>query len=358
MMTSILIQNGILWDGEKYQNGSVAVQNGKIAAIGNCAGFEADFIYDAKGALICPGLVDIHVHLAGVSPARFGTLPEVCAFPFGVTAAVDAGCECVSGTAQDLALKTRWFITTEIVDDHAVLVQAQALLDACPQKALGLKVYFDKGDGQATTVQPLREICDYAHQRGLQVMVHCTNPPTAMREVLECLSAGDICTHVYHGIGHTVAEDDFESFQNARRRGVILDAGIAGGVHCSFNILREALRRGLGPDTVSTDITCLSAFVRGGRYGMTMAMSILRHLGMPEKDLLRSVTSAAAAAVKQADAWGSLAVGRIADIAVLKYGDISFDITDRNGVQIKADQGYYCLLTVSSGAVVYRSDRG
>jgi type I restriction enzyme M protein len=45
------------------------------------------------------------------------------------------------------------------------------------------------------------------------------------------------------------------------------------------------------PDTISTDITCFSAYKRGGRYGMTMCMNMAKNVGISEGDIFKAVTS-------------------------------------------------------------------
>ena len=116
-----------------------------------------------------------------------------------------------------------------------------------------------------------------------------------------------------------------------------------------------AIASGILPDTVSTDITRLSAYTRGGRYGMTLCMSICAYMGMSEEDIFRATTSKPARALGKENEWGRLSVGRIADIAVLSYTDEGFDLTDKAGNRIKSDKGYRCVLTVSDGQVVYRN---
>ena len=66
---------------------------------------------------------------------------------------------------------------------------------------------------------------------------------------------------------------------------------MAGHVHTDFGVLKRAIDADCLPDTISTDITKASAYKRGGRYGMTMCMSIAKHLGMQEEDIFRAVTS-------------------------------------------------------------------
>ena len=186
-------------------------------------------------------------------------------------------------------------------------------------------------------------------------MVHSSNSPVPMGELLEALRAGDILTHAYHGGKNNVSEDGYECIKEAKRCGVIIDAGFAGHVNTDFKVFGEAVHCGAIPDVISTDITKFSAYTRGGRYGMTMCMNIARTLGMQEEDIFRAVTSNPAKALGKESEWGYLQVGRIADIAVLDYTDEGFDLTDKAGNHIESQKGYRCVLTVSDGQVVYRN---
>ena len=109
------------------------------------------------------------------------------------------------------------------------------------------------------------------------------------------------------------------------------------------------------PDTISTDITCLSAYKRGGRYGMTMCMSLAYTAGIEETDIFRMVTAAPAMALGKESEWGYLKVGRVADIAVLDYTDEGFDLIDESGNQMKNSMGYKCILTVCNGQIIYKN---
>ncbi len=68
--------------------------------------------------------------------------------------------------------------------------------------------------------------------------------------------------------------------------------------------MENAIACGAAPHIISTDITRFSAYKRGGCYGLPMCMSIARHLGMEEEDILRAVTSTPAKALGQL--WGYL----------------------------------------------------
>ncbi|EPH95465.1 dihydroorotase [Enterococcus faecalis 13-SD-W-01] len=90
-----LIKNGrIVTKGNETTQAEIWIENGKIKAIGT--GFtSADFdeVFDAKGQLITPGLVDVHVHLRepgftyketikdGTNAAAHGGFTTVCAMP-------------------------------------------------------------------------------------------------------------------------------------------------------------------------------------------------------------------------------------------------------------------------------------
>lgn len=352
----IVLKNGRIWDGENFKFGDLVVENGKIVEIGQCRCVSRDYEFDVSGAIISAGLVDIHVHLRNVSSDEFGVQGESCCFPFGVTAVADASCGIENQKLLDsFQLKNVVFACTDFKDNNADFRRTESILEHVD--AVGIKAYFDIGISEVEDINPLKEVCSYARDKGLKVMVHCTNPPVTMSEVLSCLSKGDICTHTYHGVGHTVIEDDFYSLKQAKERGVVIDTGMAGGVHMDFSIMKKALEAGAAPDTISTDITKYSAFVRGGRYGMTLAMSIMRTLGMKEEDIMKAVTSAPAKVVNMSRSWGGLKLGEPADVAVLKYTDQNFNLTDRTGNSLEANKGYLCLLTMLDGQVVFRDDR-
>ena len=205
--------------------------------------------------------------------------------------------------------------------------------------------------GQASNMGPIMEI---AKKHNLRVMVHSSNSPIPIPRLLSHLRPGDIFTHAYHGGKNNSSEDNFECIFDAKHRGVIIDAGLAGHIHTDFDIFKKGIDRGALPDIISTDLTEWSSYKRGGRYGMTMCMNIARHLGMTEEDIFRAVTSSPAKALSKEDEWGYLKVGRCADIAVFEYADEDLDLTDKAGYHISSKGGYRCALTVAFGEIAYR----
>jgi len=354
-MGSILIKNGRVWDGYRFFEADILAEESIVTKIGTNIDCPNGFVYDAAGMTVLPGLVDAHVHFSGPEPDLYGINPEMSCLPFGVTAAADAG-----GAHADLRLVNNYgvknvtFVTVPIKDDTADFSFIENKMALYGDNAIGLKVYFDTNKPDVRSSRPLAEVCEYAKSRNLKVMVHCSNSPTPMAEYLPLLSPGDILTHAYHGGGNTAKDDDFASILAAKKRGVVMDAGFAGHIHTDFSVFRAAVANGVLPDTISTDITRASAYKRGGRYGMTMCMSMARTAGMKEEDIFRAVTTTPAKVLGKDGDWGVLKEGHCADIAVLQYGNEPYSLTDKAGNTLEDTQGYRCKLTVAGGVVVWR----
>ena len=354
-MGRILIKNGRVWDGTRFFQADVLTNGKMIEAIAPQIKESADFTYNAEGKIVSAGLVDIHTHLLVHETDQFGTPADSSCFSFGVTAAADAGRSVGNPAILDsFAVKNVVFVNAHYQNNHADFRKTERALEQFGSRVVGIKTYFDTKQSEVSTAEPLAEVCAFAHTRNLPVMVHSSNSPISMAELLDVLQEGDILTHSFHGGVNNASEDDYRSMKNAQKRGVIIDIGFAGHIHTDFAVLGRAIDCGVVPDTIGTDITRFSAFTRGGSYCMTMCMSIARTLGMKEEDIFRAVTSAPAHALGKSDEWGSLAVGRCADIAVLDYTKEGFLLTDRAGNTVCSEQGYRCRLAIADGHVVFR----
>ena len=354
-MARILIKNGRVWDGEKFCYCDVLTDGDTIERIAPNINEKATFVYNAEGKTVSAGLVDIHTHMKGIKQDPYGISADMSCIPFGVTAALDAGgAHASEELVNNFQIKALALASANIRDDKADFSEFEEKRLLYGNKIIGIKVYLDTTDENVRSIAPLREVCAYARERGLIVMVHCAHSPVKMSEILDTLGKGDILTHSYHGDENNAQEDGFESIIAAKKRGIIIDAGFAGNVHTNYAIFKRAVERGALPDTISTDITKYSAYIRGGRYGMTMCMSMARHMGMSETDIFRAVTSAPARAVGKDGEWGFLKEGGAADVAVLDYTKEPFSITDGDGNRIESDMGYRCVLTISDGQIVYK----
>ena len=352
---SILIQNGRIWNGTAFSTGDIWVEGQTVTKIAEHIDEKADFVFDATGKTVSAGLVDVHLHLRGISPKNLGMQGEMASFPFGATAVNDAWA--VFGNKELLdsfMVKTTVFPIVPIVDNRARLDQMEETLARYGERAVGLKVYFDSHNPECRDIVPLREACEYATSKNLKVMVHCNHSPTSMREIVDTLRRGDILSHAFHGGANNALENDFSALKEAKRKGVYIDACMAGYVHMDFAIFRQAVMNNLMPDIISTDLTQLSAYKRGGRYGLTTCMSIARHSGMPEETIFQSVTQTPAKALGRAEVWGKLCEGSPADLAVFDYTNEPYELKDASGNELKSDKGYRCVLTIADGEVVFR----
>ncbi len=353
-MPKFLFKNGRVWDGEKFENKNVYVEDGKIAYIGKDE-VKTDYEFDISGKILSPGLVDIHTHMRNVSGNNFGYEAHLLSIPFGVTCAADCSGNNGSDEVMDLfTIKPVVFAGARIVDNEADFETLEKNMSRYNKYLTGIKVYFDKGVHSVTDQKPLEALAEYANEKGLKMMVHCANSPVSMKEYLPVFNPGDILTHAFHGGDNTCADDNFESIREAQQRGVIIDAGMAGCVHTDFKIFETAIKNNIIPDVISTDITKNSAYIRGGVYGLTMCMSIAKDLGMSEEDVFRCVTSNAAKAVGKEDEWGKLEVGRCADLCVIDCMGAPYDTTDKAGYRITSHKSYRCYMTMIDGYVMYR----
>ena len=351
-MGKIFIKNGKVWDGEQFIHKNILICDEKIEEITDNFSVTADFVYDAHDKIVSTGLVDIHTHFLGF----YGINAEMSCIPFGVTSAADAAAEpdC-KNLYESFLVKNKVFVSAEIKNNKAVFKNTENVLKHYGDKAVGLKVYFDTGICEVSDTSPLKEICDFAKSRSLPVMVHSSNSPVKMYDLISALNKGDILTHAYHGGKNSVQDDNFECLKYAKEKGVIIDAGFAGNVHTDFGVFENALKNGCSPDTISTDITRFSAYKRGGKYGMTMCMSIAKKFGMNEEEIFRSVTSTPAKVLGMHNEWGYLKVGRCADISVFDYFGDEFSLTDNSGNTVKDENSYNCVLCICNGEVVYRN---
>ena len=89
----LLIRNATLIDGTRaprYQ-ADIAVNNGRIAAIGRLAGAQADVELDASGRIVAPGFIDAHTHDDRLMLCAPDMAPKVSQ---GVTTVIAGNCGC------------------------------------------------------------------------------------------------------------------------------------------------------------------------------------------------------------------------------------------------------------------------
>ena len=348
----LLIQNGRVFGDTGFSKKAVLIRDGMVERIAADISVEAERVFNAAGMTVLPGLVDVHMHMAGHSSPGWSIDPERGCFPFGVTAAADASASHGNRSLMEsMRIKAGAFIITGTKEPFS-FDAASELLARYGDRVLGVKVCYDnKFNPALTDEKKLISICDFAHSHGLPLAVHTAHSPVPMDVLLSVLSAGDIAAHVYHPGPNSADEDNFACLHKARQRGIWLDSCICGNEHVDFRIFRAAVAAGAGPDLLGTDQADEIAFTRGGRYGLGMCMTVARLMGMTEEAIFHAVTGNAGRALRRP--WGSLKEGAPADLAVLQWCREPVDLTDHSGNRITSEYGYRCRLTVANGDIVY-----
>src|SRR5437773_8070299 len=356
----LLIRGGTLVDPAQSISArrDVAFRGGKVAAVAETLTGEATEVIDAAGALVTPGLIDIHTHVYhGLATGRHA---DQTSLANGVTTVVDAGSAgwMTLRGLRDLVIptyQTRVFaflhisatgltinrIMPELADIKFAQVE-EAARTAAENRGLvlGIKVriaHRATGQGnQADAREALRRARQAADLARVPLMVHVSDTPIPLPEILDQLRAGDIATHILNGNAENVLGPDGRvrrEVRAARERGVVLDVGHA-SIHCDVNVARRAIAEGLVPTTLSTDLHTPPP----GRlvYNLRGVMSQFLALGMPLADVVASVTSRAAAAIGRSGELGSLAPGTAGDAVVLDLEEGHFTYVDGAGNEVKA----------------------
>jgi len=367
----LLLKGGQIIDSANKLNAvrDVAVTGDRIARIAeNLPTSEAKKVVDVSGFYVTPGLIDIHTHLFVEDPGGWGIYPDLSAFPSGVTTAVDAGSagwknfEVFKSRVIDKAkVRVLAFLNIVGVGMDPVGEQSMAEMDArptaemirrYPQILVGVKAAHYEG--------PEWEALDRAFEAGrladVPVMVDFRPQPTRTYAdlLLKHMRPGDIHTHMY--AQHIPLLDENgrvnEFMREARQCGVLFDLGHGAGSFW-FRIGAPAIEQGFGPDSISTDLHQRSSLIP--QATMVNCMSKMLNLGMPLKEVIYRSTVTPARAIKRPD-LGTLAVGGVADIAVLELQKGDFGLVDSGHARHVGNQKLRCLITVRAGKIVWDAE--
>ena len=327
----------------------VAIADGRILAVEESLDrAEATHTVDARGLLVVPGLIDLHVH---VYPHHMplGLEADPLCPAGGVTTMLDAGSagsRNFAGFRRDVIdridtqvfglvnLASTGLIAAdlgELVDRrHADPAGVLRTIDENPGVAVGVKIRAGKhiiGEGEQGW-ENFREAVLAARESGTWLMVHIGESPMTIPEMLEHLEPGDCITHCFKGGSTRILDDDdsvFSAVRDASEAGVIFDVGHGYG---SFNweTCQASLDGGLEPTTISTDLH--EKNLHGPVYDMPTTMSKFLHLGVPLERVVAMSTTRPASVLGQADQLGTLRVGTVADVAVLERHVGRFKLTD------------------------------
>ncbi len=350
MNCDILIRGGEVIDPSQHLRGvrDVAVAEGRICSLADrLVDAEPKQTIDARGLLVVPGLIDLHVHLYPHSP--WGLEPDPLCPAGGVTTMLDAGTagsysfgafrrETIDrAQTQILALVNLSCVGLltgqlgELLDRRYADVEGvRRTIHDHADVAVGVKIRASKhliGDGEQGWAN-FRDAIRAARESETWLMVHIGECPMSIPEIVNNLAPGDCVTHCFKGGSTRVNDDDgriWDAVRDASQRGVIFDVGHGAGSF-QWEVVEAALEQGFEPTTISTDLH--TGNINGPVYDMPTTMSKFLMLGVPLERVIEMSTTRPAAILRQGDELGTLREGTVADITVLEKREGRFRFTD------------------------------
>jgi dihydroorotase len=378
----VLIRGGTVVDPARgsHRREDVAFRDGRVAAVGEALPEQAREVLDARGALVVPGLIDLHAHVYdGAVPV--GVHADRTSLVNGVTTVIDAGSagwmtfagfrDYVIPTYRTRVLAFLHVGATGLAINR-VMPELAAIRFAQPEETarvvsenpgllLGVKVRIAHGGtghgDPANAREALRRARKAADLARVPLMVHVSGSPIPLTEILDHCAPGDIVTHVFHGHREGVLGPDGRVRREVRAaaaRGVVLDVGHA-SVHFDVRVARAAIADGLPPTTVSTDLHAPPP----GRvvYHLRGLMSKFLALGLPLDEVVASVTSRPAAALGLSGTLGSIADGLSGDAAVMDLEEGRFLFRDAAANEVTATRRFKIRHVVRDGRRVPLPER-
>ena len=332
--------------------GEVALHGGRIAAVGAKVADQGARRVDLDGAVVCPGLIDLHVHVYEWV-TNFGLPADDAGVNAGVTTVVDqgsAGTWTFGGFKAHVIERSRTDVRSFVSINVAGALKGgmrgdilhnpgmvdlddlQRLAAANPVGLRGIKCHGESGAISHWGVDVLKLAVEGGNRTGLPLYVHTGElfpvlepsrpaPDGVLEQVLPLLRPGDTLAHVYSAMpdGIMGRRDKVPDYVfRALEQGLHFDIGY--GVNFSFEIARRMMAAGVLPNTISSDVHGDFNSYHDESildYSLCGAMTRLLALGMPLAEVIRRTTINPARVLRAESEIGTLAVGSHADLTVL-----------------------------------------
>jgi len=347
-MYDIVIKNGTLIDPLQkiHEKMDIAITNGRITEVKrNINATSGKKIIDASNKIVVPGFIDFHVHVYyGATPLGIDA-DEYCLVK-GSTTVVDAGS---SGLHTFLGLKKY------IIERSNTRIYA--LLSICSIGLTAAKINVHLTDDRFFNVEDSCKLIKenrahiigvkWHHSYGLKALLFarelanksscflmCENSAYLhypLENVLRFMKKGDVLTHIFQGGPNPGILDEDGRISSdiikAINRGIILDVG-HGSKSFSFKIAEKALKEGIKPNIISTDL--YNENLNGPVFDLPTTLSKFIALGLELEEVIEAATTTPAKLIGVRDI-GNLKPGSFADILIIKLINGHFTYVDCYG---------------------------
>jgi dihydroorotase len=353
----VLVQGGTLIDPGQglHARQDVRLADGRVAELGDgLTPRPGEEVLDARGRLVVPGLIDLHVHVFW-GGSHYGIDPDPHCLATGTTTVVDAG----SAGALTFPLFHRYVLevartrilpflnigaTGMLSPDVGELALVPFIDRAAALRTIerhrdliqGIKVRLSHDLVGENGWLALKTALETSEAARLPIMVHVGDTPMPLAEILTELRSGDIVTHCFHGRGQGILDDRGQVLGEARQaasRGVHFDVGHGRGSF-AFAVARQGLAQGFRPGTISSDLHVYN--LHGPVFDLATTMSKFLHLGLSLDEVIAMTTAAPARALRGAAALGTLRPGAAADVTLLEVREGTFELEDAQGEKVIA----------------------
>jgi dihydroorotase len=374
----LLIKGGTVVDPSQNLHAplDVAVKDGKIAQVAPDIPADGSLnVIPAKGRIVTPGLIDVHVHVfEGVGPT--GVNADQYCLGRGVTTAVDAGSAgyfSIAGLRQYVIKPsaTRLYAMIDIGARGTLMglagnysnldwlnPQATArAAEANKPDVVAIKARLSKEITGPNDLEALKRALQAAELCHLPLMVHIGDSYSPLPQILRQLRKGDILTHCFTGRPNGPLDANgklIPEMLDCRERGVLFDVG-DGGPHLSLDVAEKCLQQNFLPDTIGTDLGGLS--INGPVYDLVTELSKFLAIGMTVDQVIERVTLRPTRMFNFGVELGTLRPGSLADITILEVREGQFTFTDSTGKKRTGRQKLQSVAAIRAGKTyVNRSD--
>jgi len=374
----LLIKGGTVVDPGQNLHAAldVAVKDGKILELApDIAAARALRVVSAKGKIVTPGLIDVHVHVfEGIGPT--GLNADQYCLGRGVTTAIDAGSTGYADIAgfRQYVIKpssTRVYALLDIgargtilglIGNYANLDWVNAQLTARAAETskpdvVGIKVRLSREITGSNDLEILKRALEAARISRLPLTVHVGDSFSPLPQILSQLRKGDVLTHCFTGRPNGPLDANgkiIPEMIDCRQRGVFFDVG-DGGPHLDLSVAEKCLQQNFLPDTIGTDLGGLS--YNGPVYDLVTELSKFLLLGLTVDQVIERVTIKPTHIYNFGAELGSLRPGSVADISILEVREGSFLFTDSTGKRRTGRQKLQSAAAIRAGKLyVNRSE--